>query len=119
VKTYKVPEQWPGPNTKESIVSPEHWHVDGYVWEPKQPGQTTPSRVNVKTGEWENIGVLKAPKGPHHSGYDIPPEEQNNRYLPRIGGTRSARSDAKTTDAADLGPGPRPHARPAGGHFLS
>ena len=29
VKTYKVPDQWQGPNTQESMVSPANWHVDG------------------------------------------------------------------------------------------
>jgi len=31
VKTYKVPDQWQGPNTQESMVSPAHHHVDGFV----------------------------------------------------------------------------------------
>ena len=91
VKTYKVPEQWQGPNTQESMVSPEHWHVDGYVWTNNQEDHSI-LRVNVKTGEWENLGVLKDPKGSTINGYDIPSDEQNNLYLLEFGGTKIGRS---------------------------
>jgi virginiamycin B lyase len=115
VKTYKVPEQWQGPNTQESMVSPEHWHVDGYVWTNNQEDHSI-LRVNVKTGEWENLGVLKDPKGRSINGYDIPTDEQNNLYLLEFGGTKIGKIDAKTKTLQTWDPD-LPHARPRRGHF--
>jgi virginiamycin B lyase len=115
VKTYKVPEQWQGPNTQESMVSPEHWHVDGYVWTNNQEDHSI-LRVNVKTGEWENLGVLKDPKGRTINGYDIPTDEQNNLYLLEFGGTKIGKIDAKTKTLQTWDPD-LPHARPRRGHF--
>ena len=115
VKTYKVPDQWQGPNTQESMVSPEHWHVDGYVWTNNQEDHSI-LRVNVKTGEWENLGVLKDPKGRSINGYDIPTDEQNNLYLLEFGGTKIGKIDAKTKTLQTWDPD-LPHARPRRGHF--
>ncbi|HXJ01874.1 MAG TPA: carboxypeptidase regulatory-like domain-containing protein [Micropepsaceae bacterium] len=115
VKTYKVPDQWQGPNTQESMVSPEHWHVDGYVWTNNQEDHSI-LRVNVKTGEWENLGVLKDPKGRTINGYDIPTDEQNNLYLLEFGGTKIGKIDAKTKTLQTWDPD-LPHARPRRGHF--
>ena len=95
VKTYKVPDQWQGPNTQESMVSPAHHHVDGFVWTNNQEDHSI-LRVNVKTGEWENLGVLKDQSGRTINGYDIPTDEQNNLYLLEFGGTKIGRIDAKT-----------------------
>jgi virginiamycin B lyase len=115
VKTYKVPEQWQGPNTQESMVSPANWHVDGYVWTNNQEDHSI-LRVNVKTGEWENLGVLKDAKGRTINGYDIPTDEQNNLYLLEFGGTKIGKIDAKTKTLQTWDPD-LPHARPRRGHF--
>ena len=115
VKTYKVPEQWQGPNTQESMVSPTNWHVDGYVWTNNQEDHSI-LRVNVKTGEWENLGVLKDAKGRTINGYDIPTDEQNNLYLLEFGGTKIGKIDAKTKTLQTWDPD-LPHARPRRGHF--
>ena len=115
VTTYKVPDQWQGPNTQESMVSPENWHVDGWVWTNNQEDHSI-LRVNVKTGEWENLGVLKDPKGRSINGYDIPSDSQNNLYLLEFGGTKVGRIDAKTKKLMTWDP-ELPHARPRRGHF--
>ena len=115
VTTYKVPEQWQGPNTQESMVSPEHWTVDGYVWTNNQEDHSI-LRMNVKTGEWENLGALKDPKGRGINGYDIPSDAQNNLYLLEFGGTKVGRIDAKTKTLTTWDP-ELPHARPRRGHF--
>ena len=96
VKTYKVPDQWQGPNTQESMVSPAHHHVDGFVWTNNQEDHSI-LRVNVKTGEWENLGVLKDQLGRTIDGYDLPTDEQNNLYVLEFGGAgnKIGRIDAK------------------------
>jgi len=115
VKTYKVPDQWQGPNTQESMVSPENWHVDGKVWTNNQEDHSI-LRVDVKTGEWENLGVLHDPNGKTINGYDIPSDKDNNLYLLEFGGTKIGRIDAKTKQLMTWEPG-LPHARPRRGHF--
>ena len=115
VTTYKVPDQWQGPNTQESMVSPEHWNVDDWVWTNNQEDHSI-LRVNMKTGEWQNLGVLKDPKGRTINGYDIPSDSQNNLYLLEFGGTKIGRIDAKTKQLMTWDP-ELPHARPRRGHF--
>ncbi len=115
VKTYKVPDKWQGPNTQESMVSPANWHVDGKVWTNNQEDHSI-LRVDVKTGEWENLGVLKDPKGRTINGYDIPTDEQNNLYLLEFGGTKIGKIDAKSKTLMTWEP-ELPHARPRRGHF--
>ncbi len=115
VDTFKVPDKWQGPNTQESMVSPEHWTVDGYVWTNNQEDHSI-LRVNVKTGEWENLGVLKDPKGRSINGYDIPTDKDNNLFLLEFGGTKIGKIDAKTKKLTTWDPD-LPHARPRRGHF--
>ena len=117
VKTYKVPDQWQGPNTQESMVSPAHHHVDGYVWTNNQEDHSI-LRVNVKTGEWENLGVLKDQLGRTIDGYDIPTDEQNNLYVLEFGGAgnKIGRIDAKTKKLQTWEPA-LPHPRARRGHF--
>lgn len=115
ITTYKVPEQWQGPNTQESMVSPEHWTVDGWVWTNDQQDHSI-LRVNPKTGEWENLGVLHDQNGKTINGYDIPSDAQNNLYLLEFGGTKIGRIDARTKQLHTWNP-ELPHARPRRGHF--
>jgi streptogramin lyase len=115
VSTFKVPEQWQGPNTQESMVSPEHWTVDGWVWTNDQQDHSI-LRVNPRTGEWENLGALKDQNGNTINGYDIPSDAQNNLYLLEFGGTKIGRIDAKTKTLHTWNP-ELPHARPRRGHF--
>jgi streptogramin lyase len=115
VKTYSVPEEWQSPDTQESMVSPSNWHVDGKVWTNNQENHSI-LRVDVKTGKWENIGVLKDPKGRTINGYDIPTDSENNLYLLEFGGTKIGRIDAKSKTLMTWDP-ELPHARPRRGHF--
>lgn len=117
VKTYKIPDQWQGPNTQESMVSPAHHHVDGFVWTNNQEDHSF-LRVNVKTGEWENLGVLKDQLGRTIDGYDIPTDEQNNLYVLEFGGSGSkiGRIDAVTKKLQTWEPA-LPHPRARRGHF--
>lgn len=115
VTTFKVPEQWQGPNTQESMVSPMDHHVDGYVWTNNQEDHSI-LRVNVNTGKWENLGVLKDAKGQSINGYDLITDKQNNLFLLEFGGTKIGRIDAKTKELKTWEP-ELPRARPRRGHF--
>ena len=85
VKSFKLPDQWQDANTQESMVSPENHHVDGWVWTNNQQDHSI-LRVNVKTGQWQNLGVLKDQLGQPIDGYDIPSDAQNNLWLLEFGG---------------------------------
>jgi virginiamycin B lyase len=117
VKTYKVPDQWQGPNTQESMVSPVDHNVDGFVWTNNQEDHSI-LRVNAKTGEWENLGVLKDQNGHTIVGYDIPTDEKNNLYILEFGGTgtKVGRIDAQAKTLRTWTPA-IPYARPRRGHF--
>jgi len=97
VKAFKLPDQYQDANTQESMVSPENHHVDGFVWTNNQQDHSI-LRVNVKTGQWESLGVLKDQLGQTIDGYDIPSDSQNNLWLLEFGGTgkKIGKIDAKT-----------------------
>ena len=99
------------------MVSPAHHHVDGFVWTNNQEDHSL-LRVNVKTGEWENLGALKDQLGREITGYDIPTDEQNNLYVLEFGGAGSkiGRVDAKTRTLRTWEPA-LPHPRARRGHF--
>jgi hypothetical protein len=97
VKSFKLPDQYQDANTQESMVSPENHHVDGWVWTNNQQDHSV-LRVNVKTGQWQNLGVLKDQLGQPIDGYDIPSDAQNNLWLLEFGGMgrKIGKIDAKT-----------------------
>jgi streptogramin lyase len=97
VKSFKLPDQYQDANTQESMVSPENHHVDGWVWTNNQQDHSV-LRVNVRTGQWQSLGVLKDQLGQTIDGYDIPSDSQNNLWLLEFGGTgkKIGKIDAKT-----------------------
>jgi streptogramin lyase len=97
VKPYKLPDQYQDANTQESMVSPENHHVDGWVWTNNQQDHSV-LRVNVRTGQWQSLGVLKDQLGQTIDGYDIPSDSENNLWLLEFGGTgkKIGKIDAKT-----------------------
>ncbi len=97
VKSFKLPDQYQDANTQESMVSPENHHVDGWVWTNNQQDHSV-LRVNVKTGQWQSLGVLKDQLGQPIDGYDIPSDAENNLWLLEFGGTgrKIGKIDAKT-----------------------
>ena len=97
VKSFKLPDQYQDANTQESMVSPENHHVDGWVWTNNQQDHSV-LRVNVRTGQWQSLGVLKDQAGQTIDGYDIPSDAQNNLWLLEFGGMgrKIGKIDAKT-----------------------
>ena len=115
VTAYPLPAEWQSGTTQESMVSPAHWHVDGYVWTNNQENHSI-LRLNVKTGKYENLGALKDQNGETISGYDIPTDKNNNLFLLEFGGVKIGRIDAKTKTLTTWKT-PIPRARPRRGHF--
>jgi streptogramin lyase len=97
-QVYPVPKEWQGDHTQQSMVSPSNSHVDGKVWTNNQDTHAI-YRVDVATGQYENLGEFKIP-GENRSinAYGIPSDSQNNLYLLEFGSNNIGRIDAKTKE---------------------
>jgi streptogramin lyase len=95
VKAYGFPMDWQSPSTQASMVSPQHSDVDGKVWTNNQEDHFT-YRLDVKTGQFENMGQNKDPSGKQIRAYGMPTDRQNNVYQLEFGGQSLGLRDAKT-----------------------
>ena len=87
VHAYKIPDQWQTPSTQESMVSPQHSDVDGYVWTNDQQDHSL-LRLDPKTGIYEQMGVTKDVNGKPIPGYGMPTDLKNRPFLLEFSGTR-------------------------------
>ena len=87
VHAYKLPEKMQTPSTQESMVSPQHSDVNGYVWTNDQQDHSV-IRLNVKTGEFEHMGETKDANGKPIPGYGMPTDLKNRPFLLEFSGTR-------------------------------
>jgi virginiamycin B lyase len=95
VKTYPFPKEWDSTTAQASMVSPQHSDVDGKVWTNNQEEHHM-YRIDVATGEYENMGPSKDPAGKQISAYGMPTDKYNNVYQLEFGGTSIGLRDAKT-----------------------
>lgn len=87
IHAYRIPEKWQTSSTQESMVSPQYSDVDGYVWTNDQQNHSL-LRLNVTTGEFEQMGETKGPDGKPIPGYGMPTNPQNRPFLLEFSGTR-------------------------------
>jgi len=87
VHAYKIPDQWQTPSTQESMVSPQHSDVDGYVWTNDQQDHSL-LRLDPKTGIYEQMGETKDASGKPIPGYGMPTDLKNRPFLLEFSGTR-------------------------------
>ena len=113
VIAYKIPDQYQSPSTQESMVSPDHSDVDGYVWTNNQEDHSL-FRLKVATGEWEYLGVSKGPAGKPIPGYGMPTDLKNRPVLLEFGGTRIGYFDPDKK-VAEVYTTPFPGSRPRRG----
>src|SRR5579883_16489 len=95
VKIYPFPKAWQSPSTQASMVSPQHDDVDGKVWTNNQESHDV-YRLDVASGQYEDMGPSKDPSGRQISAYGMPTDQQNNVYQLEFGGTSIGLRDAKT-----------------------
>jgi virginiamycin B lyase len=95
VTTYPFPKEWGSTTSQASMVSPQHDDVDGKVWTNNQEAHDM-YRIDVKTGQYENLGPSKDPAGKQISAYGMPTDQYNNVYQLEFGGTSIGLRDAKT-----------------------
>jgi streptogramin lyase len=113
---YPVPKGWQGNHTQQSMVSPSNSHVDGKVWTNNQDTHSI-YRVDVATGQYENLGEFKIPGETRTiNAYGIPSDSQNNLYLLEFGANNIGRIDAKTKEFKVFST-VTPNSRPRRGRF--
>ncbi|HLK80895.1 MAG TPA: carboxypeptidase regulatory-like domain-containing protein [Xanthobacteraceae bacterium] len=95
VTMYPYPKEWQSTSAQASMVSPQHADVDGKVWSNNQDTHYV-YRLDVKTGQYENLGPSKDPRGKQISAYGMPTDLENNVYQLEFGGTSIGLRDAKT-----------------------
>jgi virginiamycin B lyase len=95
VTTYPYPKEWQSTSAQASMVSPQHADVDGKVWSNNQDTHYI-YRLDVKSGQYENLGPSKDPRGKQISAYGMPTDLENNIYQLEFGGTSIGLRDAKT-----------------------
>ncbi|MGE5538722.1 MAG: carboxypeptidase regulatory-like domain-containing protein [Gemmatimonas sp.] len=113
MKAYEIPKEWQSNSTQESMVSPAYSHLDGYVWTNNQEDHSI-LRLNLKTGQFENLGIMKDAKGKQISAYGMPADRTNGLYLLEFGGTSIGHLDAKTKEVT-IYPTPSPGSKPRRG----
>jgi virginiamycin B lyase len=95
VRAFGIPTEWQSASTQASMVTPTHMNVDGKVWTNNQEDHSS-LRLDVATGQWENLGEAKDANGKQISGYGMPTDHANNLYLLEFGGTSIGQRNAKT-----------------------
>jgi hypothetical protein len=113
VTVYPFPKEWQSPSTQASMVSPTYMNVDGKVWTNNQEDHYS-YRLDVKTGQWENMGQARDPNGKRIRAYGMPTDQQNNVYQLEFGGANIGRRNAKTGEVA-IWPTPSANSRPRRG----
>jgi virginiamycin B lyase len=113
VTVYPFPKDWQSPSTQASMVSPTYMNVDGKVWTNNQEDHFS-YRLDVKTGQWENMGRARDASGRRIRAYGMPTDRQNNVYQLEFSGTSIGRRNAETGEVT-IWPTPSANSRPRRG----
>ena len=113
VTPFSFPPEWQSASTQASMVTPTHADVDGKVWANNQEDHFN-YRLDLRTGQFENLGQAKDAAGKQIRAYGMPSDQQNNVYQLEFGGTSIGRRDAKTGEVK-IWPTPFPGSRPRRG----
>jgi streptogramin lyase len=96
ITAYPFPKQ--SNSTYASMVSPQHSDVDGKVWTADQERRSL-YRLDIKTGQYEDMGTATDKDGKKISGYGMPTDWQNNPYILQYQKTHIGWVDSKTNVA--------------------
>jgi virginiamycin B lyase len=109
-RIYPLPREWQRDATQQSHFSVAASKFDGKVWV-KNSDRSQIMRLDIVTGEYENLGTFHNPKTERPLGiYGIYADQQNNCYLLEFGAGGIGKIDAKTGKFAFY-PTPTPFAR--------
>jgi streptogramin lyase len=110
---FPVPKDWLSDRTQESMIAPYSADVDGTVYTNNQARHEI-YRVDLKTGEYVNLGEMRDAKGTLIDAYGMPADHDNNLYLLEFQGTHIGRFEAKTK-TVKIYATPTPNSRPRRG----
>ena len=93
---YQLPAEWQTDATQQSHFSVAGVKVDGKAWV-KNSDRSQVMRLDVATGQYENLGTFKNPTNDRPIGiYGIYADQQNNAYILEFGAGAIGKIDAKT-----------------------
>jgi streptogramin lyase len=115
VTPYPLNKEWVNITSQTNQITPTSMNVDGKVWM-KESDTRNNYRLDIKTGQWENMGRPIDPSGRLISGYGIPADKDNNIYMLEFVNTRIGRTDAKT-NVTKIWATPIAKSRPRRGRF--
>jgi streptogramin lyase len=95
---YPFPKEWQSNSTQASMVTATNSHVDGKVWAVNNDTHNL-YKLDVATGQYQDMGVATDANGGHISGYGMPTDSENNVWLLEFGNMRIGKVDAKTNVA--------------------
>ncbi len=110
---FPVPKDWLSDRTQESMIAPYSANVDGTVYTNNQARHEI-YRVDLKTGEYTNLGTMRDAKGTLIDAYGMPADHDNNLYLLEFQGTHIGRFEAKS-ETVKIYATPTPNSRPRRG----
>jgi streptogramin lyase len=110
---FPVPKDWLSDRTQESMIAPYSANVDGTVYTNNQARHEI-YRVDLKTGEYTNLGKMTDAKGAMIDAYGMPADHDNNLYLLEFQGTHIGRFEA-ATKTVKIYATPTPNSRPRRG----
>jgi streptogramin lyase len=95
-KTWSIPKEWQTDAAQSGHLDPSFTHVDGKVWV-KNSDKSQILRLDVASGQWENLGSFKDPASGKPLGvYGIRADSANNLYLLDFQSSTVGIIDAKT-----------------------
>ena len=107
---YPIPKEWQRDATQQSHFSVAASKVDGKAWVKNSDGSQI-MRLDIATGEYENLGTFRNPKTDRPIGiYGIYADQQNNCYILEFQAGGIGKIDAKTGKLSFY-PTPTPYAR--------
>jgi virginiamycin B lyase len=99
-KTWSMPKEWQTDAAQTGHLDPAYAHVDGKVWV-KNSDRSQILRLDLQTGEWENLGSFSDPSNGKRFGiYGIRADSNNNLYLLDFQSSNIGLIDAKTREFA-------------------
>ena len=109
-RMYPIPKEWQRDATQQSHFSVAASKVDGKAWVKNSDGSQI-MRLDIATGEYENLGTFRNPKTDRPIGiYGIYADQQNNCYILEFQAGGIGKIDAKTGKLSFY-PTPTPYAR--------
>jgi streptogramin lyase len=109
-RMYPIPKEWQRDATQQSHFSVAASKVDGKAWVKNSDGSQI-MRLDIATGEYENLGTFRNPKTDRPIGvYGIYADQHNNCYLLEFPAGGIGKIEAKTGKFSFY-PTPTPYAR--------